>query len=107
MWSFQGARLGRRDGLACTPWPLVLGWVTGGPAEAAPASVPAGADGAAVPLILQSVRCVDASFWSLTHASIEQTHFFSSLSGVPGIPATVRWKMEMFLVGVIFLLRKL
>lgn len=42
-----------------------------------------------------------------THISIEQTHFFSSLLDVPGIPGIVHRRIEMFLVGAIFLLRKL
>lgn len=42
-----------------------------------------------------------------THISVEQTHFFSSLLDVPGIPGRVCRRIVMFLVGAIFLLRKL
>ena len=42
-----------------------------------------------------------------THISVEQTQFFSSLLDVPGIPGRVRRRIVMFLVGAIFLLRKL
>ena len=56
-------------------------------------------------------RCIllEACLWHAhTFISIEQTHFFLSLfQDVPGIPGTVHRKIEMFLVGAIFLLRKL
>lgn len=41
------------------------------------------------------------------HICIEQTHFFSSLLDASGIPGTVYRKIEMFLLGTVFLLRKL